>query len=305
MAPGHPRRAGSAGEVEHQFGADERVGVRRLVGEDLERERVQRVAGQDRGRLVERLVNGRLAAAQIVIVHRRQVVVDQRIDVDRLQRDGGAAAALAVDTEQVGGGDQQDRPQPLAAADRGVTHRAIQVAAGVVRNDQQSIEASVDIGCHRGHRAGQVEPLHGFSLLQRGESPPPCRRHRVGSPRSVPAPHRAARRTAAAAGRRVRTDRSRPCSGVSPLSSRDTILSNSFNAASNDRLSAGSSMPAVCDRAPVRASATLTGCPHPGTRGSSSPRGRRGCRRCPCSAFWAGRPRCRHHRWRPSRAYPG
>ena len=42
----------------------------------LEGHRQQAVAGQDRGRLVESLVAGRLAAAQIAVVHRRQIVVD-------------------------------------------------------------------------------------------------------------------------------------------------------------------------------------------------------------------------------------
>ncbi len=46
----------------------------------------QGVAGEDRGRLVEGVVNGRLSAAQVVIVHRRQVVMDQRIAVYAFQR---------------------------------------------------------------------------------------------------------------------------------------------------------------------------------------------------------------------------
>ena len=45
----------------------------------VEGEGEQAVAGQDRGRLVEGLVRGRPAAAQVVVVHRRQVVVHQRI----------------------------------------------------------------------------------------------------------------------------------------------------------------------------------------------------------------------------------
>ena len=54
--------------------------------DDVERKRQQAVAGQDRGRLVERLVGGRPAPPQVVVVHRRQVVVHQRIAVHALQR---------------------------------------------------------------------------------------------------------------------------------------------------------------------------------------------------------------------------
>ena len=46
----------------------------------------QAVAGEDRDVLAVGHVAGRLAAAQLVVVHRRQVVVDQRVGVDHLDR---------------------------------------------------------------------------------------------------------------------------------------------------------------------------------------------------------------------------
>src|SRR3546814_8771603 len=57
----HPRRPGRARQREHQFGANERTGMRLGIGEDLERQRVEAVAGQNRGRLAEGLVDGGLA----------------------------------------------------------------------------------------------------------------------------------------------------------------------------------------------------------------------------------------------------
>ena len=83
MPAGPAARASSS----DQLGADERILVGRLVGEHLEGERVERIAGEDRGAFVEGAVQGRLAAPQIVIVHARQIVVDQRIDVDALDRE--------------------------------------------------------------------------------------------------------------------------------------------------------------------------------------------------------------------------
>ena len=59
-----------------------------LRAEHGERQRLQRVAGEQRRRLAERDVAGRLAAAQRVVVHARQVVVDERIGVDQLDRGG-------------------------------------------------------------------------------------------------------------------------------------------------------------------------------------------------------------------------
>jgi hypothetical protein len=69
------------------------------MGEDLERQRVQAVAGKHRLRLAERLVHRRLAAPQVGIVHARQIIVDQRIDVDRLDRAADAQRTLGVDRE--------------------------------------------------------------------------------------------------------------------------------------------------------------------------------------------------------------
>ena len=67
--PAMPAGPGRAGQLGDQLGADERILVGRLVGEDLEGQGVERVAGEDRGRFVEGAVQGRLAAAQIVVVH--------------------------------------------------------------------------------------------------------------------------------------------------------------------------------------------------------------------------------------------
>ena len=73
----HAAETGSAGEFEHQFAADIGVGMDVRPGENIEGHGQQRIAGQNGGGFVEGLVHGRPAAAQVVIVHRRQVVVRQ------------------------------------------------------------------------------------------------------------------------------------------------------------------------------------------------------------------------------------
>ena len=59
------------------------------VAQDLEGERQKGVAGQDGGRLVEGEVQGRAAAADGVVVHRRQVVMHQRVAMDAFERASG------------------------------------------------------------------------------------------------------------------------------------------------------------------------------------------------------------------------
>ena len=73
----------------------------------------QPVAGQDRRRLVERLVAGRPAAPQVVVVHRRQVVVDQRIGVHHLQRTGRRQRRLRLAPARLGRHQAEHRPEPL------------------------------------------------------------------------------------------------------------------------------------------------------------------------------------------------
>ena len=66
---------------------------------DFKRLRQQRVARQHGDAFAENFVVGRLAAAEIVVVHRRQIVVDERVGVDALdgarERHGVGVAAAA------------------------------------------------------------------------------------------------------------------------------------------------------------------------------------------------------------------
>ena len=146
LPSGHALRARGARHFQHQIGPDERILMGCGVGDDLERQVVKAIAGQHRGRFVEGAVDGRLAAAQIVIVHARQVVVDQRIDVDRLDRRTGADDPLLVQSEQPAGGDGQQRADALAAAQPGMAHRLEQPVAAVAWPDQIAGKDRLDLG---------------------------------------------------------------------------------------------------------------------------------------------------------------
>ena len=118
MPPSPAARA----SAEHQLAAHGAVGVGGGIGQHLEGERLQGVAGEDGGRLVEGAVHRRLAAAKVVVVHAGQVVMDQRIAVQKLDRRAGAQRPLARAPEQAGGLDGEERAQPLAAAEHRVPH---------------------------------------------------------------------------------------------------------------------------------------------------------------------------------------
>ncbi len=92
------------------------------VAQHLESLGQERITGEDRGCLVELAVGRGLAATQIVIVHRRQVVMHQRIGMHHLDGGGGAQGAVAAHAEQVRRGHHEKGPEPLAADHDGVAH---------------------------------------------------------------------------------------------------------------------------------------------------------------------------------------
>ncbi len=93
-----------------------------IARDEFEREREQRVAGENRGRLVESAVHGRPAAPQLVVVHGRQIVMHQRIAVHALDRRRRAHRLGFRNAEQRRALDHEERPEPLAAAERCVPH---------------------------------------------------------------------------------------------------------------------------------------------------------------------------------------
>src|SRR5271157_4187694 len=87
---------------------------------------LQRVAGKDGGGLAVGFVAGGTPAAQVVVVERGQVVVDERVGVQHLQRraqllDAERDAAL----DHLRGFHAQDGPQALASGKDAVSHRGV------------------------------------------------------------------------------------------------------------------------------------------------------------------------------------
>jgi hypothetical protein len=101
----------------------------------------QGVAGQDGDAFAENFVIGRFAAAQIVVVHRRQIVVDEGIGVDALdgasQRHGlldGAAASLRRRQAE-------RRAEAFAARENGIAHGLVDGGRFGVGRRQQTRKA--------------------------------------------------------------------------------------------------------------------------------------------------------------------
>ena len=111
-------------------------GARQQVAERLG---VEAVAGQDRDVLAVLDVAGRAAAAQVVVVHRRQVVVDQasRCGSARARRRAGARSR-ASRPSALRGRERQHRPDALAAGQQRVAHGLLQaLGAGLLGEAQR------------------------------------------------------------------------------------------------------------------------------------------------------------------------
>ena len=85
----------------------------------------QCVACQNSHRFTEYSVTGRLSASQIVIVQRGEIIVDQRVRVDKFDRAAGLNRAFQFSRKHPRRLDTQHRTDPLASSRNAVSHRAV------------------------------------------------------------------------------------------------------------------------------------------------------------------------------------
>ena len=86
LTANHARPPGRPGQLRHHLGRARPI--LRVSGQQLKRQRPQSVPRQNRHRLSELLVTRGLPATDVVVVHRRKIVVDQAKRVNALDRCG-------------------------------------------------------------------------------------------------------------------------------------------------------------------------------------------------------------------------
>ena len=152
--------------------SDHASGIRaRLAREQRERVGQQRVAGENRHAFAVNDVRRGPAAPQRVVVHRGEVVVDERIRVNhfertrRRERQGpGRVSVLAVlFGDSLGRRERQDGTQPLAAGEDAVAHRLGHHGGRRARLRKEPLERRIDGLAPRGEprveRGGGHRPL--------------------------------------------------------------------------------------------------------------------------------------------------
>src|SRR4051794_25030704 len=122
--------------------------VRRIARLTLEHEthglREQTVAGENRDVLAEPDVTGGLAAAQVVVVHRRQVVVDERVGMDQLERGRRGHHPVRIEADGLRRGQRQNRADALAAGKQRMAHRLLQAAGRLFAAEAERLQVAVN-----------------------------------------------------------------------------------------------------------------------------------------------------------------
>jgi hypothetical protein len=140
----HPARSRSRREELHHLKLRLRVVRELILAQQLEREALQRVAHQQRRRFVVFDVAGRLAAPEDIVVHARQIVVRERIGVDKLYRGRGDPDPLRIRAGKLARRKRQQRTHALASAENGIAHRLMQAPRRDLGPRQHALQRRLD-----------------------------------------------------------------------------------------------------------------------------------------------------------------
>ena len=115
--------AGGRGDFGSHFYAT--FGIDGSGGDRFECEREERVARENGGGLAELLMAGRLAATEVVVIERGQIVVNQRISVDEFDGASWIHACGNVGRKNASGFETENRADAFASGEDAITHRFV------------------------------------------------------------------------------------------------------------------------------------------------------------------------------------
>lgn len=130
------------------------AGADATEGGDFESLGEESVAGKDGNAFAKDLVAGETSAAVVVVVHRREVVVDEGVGVDTLDGTGEGHGQGGRAAASLGGGERQDGTEPLAPGEKGVAHGPMDGSRANGGTREQTVEGAVDFRA----ALGQVLP---------------------------------------------------------------------------------------------------------------------------------------------------
>lgn len=162
LARHHALRPRRAREAQAQCARTCRFGRR---GEQvLEREGVQGIAGEDRGRFVIGDVTRRSSASQGVVIHGREVVVNEAVRVHTLEGNGEGARRVGGLRNALRRRVGQERADALAATQGHVAHGLEQARLGAGGGHQRRVEIRLEAVAHLGHPGIEFRCGHGVTI---------------------------------------------------------------------------------------------------------------------------------------------
>ncbi|MPM71090.1 hypothetical protein SDC9_118053 [bioreactor metagenome] len=108
----------------------------RAKRERIKREGKKPVSRENCVRFTKRFVVAGLASAHVVVIHRGQIIVNQRIGVDHLQRAGGIDRVLRVTAAEFAGRHAERGADSLAAGEHTICHALLQNRRALPRTQQ-------------------------------------------------------------------------------------------------------------------------------------------------------------------------
>jgi len=138
-------------------------------GEDFKRDGEQRVPGEDGDAFTEDLVAGGAAPAKVVVVHAREVVMDERIGVDALHGTRGRQGGFDGTAARFRCREAEDGPQPFAARKERVAHGFVDGSRFDGRFGEELVERAVHDGaaCNKIILQDHADDLSGIQKIRK------------------------------------------------------------------------------------------------------------------------------------------
>ena len=145
LAADHRPRSGGRRQLRHAGEGDLRRRGHR--GQEPERERLERIAGEKGDGFAVDLVAGGDAAAQVVVVHAGEIVVDEGVGVEALDGRRGVLGGGAVRAARPGPHRAEGGTDPLAAREQAVAHRGVEGRRARRGGRHEPVERRLRPGC--------------------------------------------------------------------------------------------------------------------------------------------------------------
>jgi hypothetical protein len=126
---------------------DRHIVTRRRFGlrNNLKCDGQQRVPGEHRNPIAKDFVTRGTPAAEIIVIHAREVIMHERIRVDAFERAGQGESILGLAMASFRCRETKDRPQSLASGEKTVAHRLVKRRRFDSRFRQIAVQGAVDL----------------------------------------------------------------------------------------------------------------------------------------------------------------